>query len=75
MLLLPQVVGNDGGFKVDGPTAFPKAGIFHGVAERYDVVCDLTVRAVRLGAAALLPWQSIDTRWAFKRSSRGAGPR
>ncbi|KAG2484026.1 hypothetical protein HYH03_017116 [Edaphochlamys debaryana] len=36
-----QVIAGDGGIRRN-PTAFPRAGLFMGVAERYEVVCDFT---------------------------------
>jgi FtsP/CotA-like multicopper oxidase with cupredoxin domain len=38
---LCYVIGTDGGYK-PYPTAFPKDGLLHGVAERYEVVCDFS---------------------------------
>ncbi|KAG2491600.1 hypothetical protein HYH03_010165 [Edaphochlamys debaryana] len=39
-----QVIAGDGGIRRN-PTAFPRAGLFMGVAERYEVVCDFTAYA------------------------------
>ena len=36
------VVGGDGGYRATGPVRFPKRGMFVGVAERMDVVCDFS---------------------------------
>ncbi|KAG2484028.1 hypothetical protein HYH03_017118 [Edaphochlamys debaryana] len=36
-----KVIAGDGGIRRN-PTAFPSAGLFMGVAERYEVVCDFT---------------------------------
>ncbi|KAG2484027.1 hypothetical protein HYH03_017117 [Edaphochlamys debaryana] len=36
-----QVIAGDGGIRRN-PTAFPRAGLFMGVAERYEVVCDFS---------------------------------
>lgn len=41
-----QVVGSDGGLR-RSPIRFPRAGLFMGVGERYDVVCDLSALAGR----------------------------
>ncbi|GLC63932.1 hypothetical protein PLESTF_000100100 [Pleodorina starrii] len=52
-----RVIAGDGGLRRT-PARFPSAGLFMGVAERYEVVCDLAPYAGR----TLLLWNAYDKR-------------